>query len=110
MAGLRFAGVDAATVEHYRSRARTLATQRLHEAAHHGGLAPGQWDARIVEGEASQCILEQEQACDCDLVVVGKHGQTAAEELLLGSVTRHLLDEGSVDLLVSAAHDAAQMT
>jgi nucleotide-binding universal stress UspA family protein len=98
---LRFAGVDAATVDHYRTQARALATQRLYAAAHDAGLKPGHWDARIVEGDASQRIVEQEQECDCDLVVVGKHGQTAAEELLLGSVTRHVLAEAPCDVLVS---------
>jgi len=103
---LRFAGVDAATVEHYRTQARALATQRLHAAAHNAGLKPGHWDARVMEGDASQRIVEQEQESDCDLVVVGKHGQSAAEELLLGSVTKHVLAEGSADLLVSTAHAA----
>ncbi|HSM21973.1 MAG TPA: universal stress protein [Rubrivivax sp.] len=100
---LRFAGVDAATVDHYRTQARAMATQRLYAAAHDAGLKPGHWDARIVEGDASQRIVEQEQESDCDLVVVGKHGQTAAEELLLGSVTKHVLAEGSADVLVSTA-------
>ncbi|HRC39711.1 MAG TPA: universal stress protein, partial [Rubrivivax sp.] len=100
---LRFAGVDAATLDHYRAQARALATQRLYAAAHDAGLKPGHWDARIVEGDASQRILEHEQESDCDLVVVGKHGQSAAEELLLGSVTKHVLDEGSADVLVSTA-------
>ena len=82
--------------------------QRLYAAAHDAGLKPGHWDARIVEGDASQRIVEHEQESDCDLVVVGKHGQSAAEELLLGSVTKHVLDEGSADVLVSTAKaDAA---
>ncbi|MCK7494662.1 MAG: universal stress protein [Comamonadaceae bacterium] len=38
---------------------------------------------------------------DCDLVVLGKHGQSATEDLLLGSVTKHVLAEGSTDVLVS---------
>jgi len=100
---LRFAGVDAATVDRYRTQARAMATQRLYAAAHDAGLKPGHWDARIVEGDASQRIVEQEQESDCDLVVVGKHGQSAAEELLLGSVTKHVLAEGSTDVLVSTA-------
>jgi len=103
---LRFAGVDAATVDHYRSQERAMATQRLYAAAHDAGLKPGHWDARIVEGDASQRIVEQEQESDCDLVVVGKHGQSAAEELLLGSVTKHVLAEGSTDVLVSTARTA----
>ena len=104
---LRFAGVDAATVDHYRTQARAVATQRLHAAAHDAGLKPGHWDARVLEGEASQRIVEQEQVSDCDLVVLGKHGRSAAEELLLGSVTKHVLAEGGADLLVSTARAGA---
>jgi nucleotide-binding universal stress UspA family protein len=104
---LRFAGVDAATVDHYRAQARAVATQRLHAAAHDAGLKPGHWDARVLEGEASQRIVEQEQVSDCDLVVLGKHGRSAAEELLLGSVTKHVLAEGGADLLVSTARAGA---
>jgi len=104
---LRFAGVDAATIDHYRSQSRAVATQRLYAAAHDAGLKPGHWDGCVVEGDASQRIVEQEQERDCDLVVVGKHGQSAAEELLLGSVTKHVLSEGSTDVLVSTAHTAS---
>ena len=70
------------------------------------GLKPGAWTACVVEGDASLRIVEQEQEFGCDLVVLGKHGQSAAEDLLLGSVTRHVLDEGSADVLVSTAHEA----
>ncbi len=104
---LRFAGVDSATIDHYRGQARGTATQRLHAAAQDAGLKPGHWDACVVEGDASQRILEQEQERDCDLVVLGKHGQSAAEELLLGSVTRHVLTEGVADVLVATARGPA---
>jgi len=43
---------------------------------------------------------------DCDLVVLGKHGQSATEDLLLGSVSKHVLAEGSTDVLVSTAREA----
>ena len=46
-------------------------------------------------------LVEQEQVLDCDLVVIGKHGQSAAEDLLLGSVTKHVLAEGQSDVLVA---------
>lgn len=107
---LRFAGVGPETIEHYRQRARVEVTQRLHAAAHAAGLRPGQWDPCVLEGDASMRIVEQEQERDCDLVVVGKHGRSAAEELLLGSVTRRVLDEGACDVLVSTAHDGPDMT
>jgi nucleotide-binding universal stress UspA family protein len=47
--------------------------------------------------------VEQEQEQDCDLVVLGKHGQSAEEELFLGSVSKSVLAEGSSDVLGSVA-------
>jgi nucleotide-binding universal stress UspA family protein len=103
---LLFAGVDAATIEVYRRQVRVAATQKLHALAEAAGLLPGQWDACVLEGEASQRIVEQERERDCDLVVLGKHGQSVVEDLLLGSVTRHVLAEGACDVLVSTERDA----
>lgn len=103
---LQLAGVDTLTIEHYRQHARASAMQQLDRLAHQAGLRPDQWDACVVQGDAWQCIVEQEQQHDCDLVVIGKHGQSAAEELLLGSVTKSVLAEGSSDVLVSMAREA----
>jgi nucleotide-binding universal stress UspA family protein len=103
---LHFAGVDAATIDRYRQQARADATQRLHALAAASGLKLGDWEPCIVEGDASQRIVEHEQEKDCDLVVLGKHGQSATEDLLLGSVSKHVLAEGSTDVLVSTARAA----
>jgi nucleotide-binding universal stress UspA family protein len=101
---LRFAGVDDATIAQYRRQAHAQALQGLHGVAQHAGLQPGTWEPQVAEGDASMRIVEAELAQDCDLVVLGKHGQSATEELLLGSVTKHVLAEGSADVLVSTAH------
>jgi nucleotide-binding universal stress UspA family protein len=103
---LRFAGVDAATIEHYRRQARAEALQRLQALAQQCGLKAGAWEPQVAEGDASMRIVETEHALDCDLVVLGKHGQSATEELLLGSVTKHVLAEGSADVLVSTARQS----
>lgn len=103
---LHFAGVDAATIDAYRRQARIDATERLHALARDAGLQPGQWEECILEGDASLRIVEQEQARNCDLVVLGKHGVSAAVDLLLGSVTKHVLAEGCVDVLISTAGTA----
>jgi nucleotide-binding universal stress UspA family protein len=103
---LHFAGVDAATIVRYRRQACADATQRVHALAAASGLKPGDWEPCIVEGDASQRIVEHEQEKDCDLVVLGKHGQSATEDLLLGSVSKHVLAEGSTDVLVSTAREA----
>lgn len=102
---LRYAGVDDATVERYREAARLDATRRVHALAEACALRAAQWTARIVEGDASLRIVEQEAELGCDLVVLGKHGRAAGVDLLLGSTTRHVLAEGSSDVLVSTARD-----
>lgn len=98
---LRFAGVDDATIEIHRQRARARALRQLHALADEAGLSPAQWEPCVVEGNASRCIVEQERSRNCDLVVLSPHGQSAAADLLLGSVTRHVLAEGKVDVLLS---------
>jgi nucleotide-binding universal stress UspA family protein len=103
---LRFAGVEASTIDAYRQQARATATQRLHASAQAAGLSAGQWEPCVVEGDAWMRIVEKELELDCDLVVLGKHGQSAAQELLLGSVTRQVLAEGSADVLVSTVREA----
>ena len=103
---LHFAGVDAATIDRYRQQARADATQRVHALATASGLKRSDWEPCIVEGDASQRIIEHEQEKDCDLVVLGKHGQSATEDLLLGSVSKHVLAEGTTDVLVSTAREA----
>lgn len=102
---LQFAGVDAATIEHYRTHARAEASQRLQTLVHTAGLGDGAYESRIVEGDAAQRIIELEQELGCDLVVLGKHGQSAAEDLLLGSVTQHVLAQSRSDVLVSTQHE-----
>lgn len=103
---LRFAGVDAATIDHYRQQAQADAVQRVLALATASGLKPGDWESCIVEGDPSQRIIEHEQEKDIDLVVLGKHGQSITEDLLLGSVSKHVLAEGSTDVLVSTAREA----
>jgi nucleotide-binding universal stress UspA family protein len=102
---LRFAGIEPAMIERYRERARADATQRAHALAAQAGLKPGRWQPCIVEGDASLRIVEKEQDLDCDLVVMGKHGQSATVDLLLGSTTKHVLAEGSADVLVSTGRE-----
>ncbi|MBK6336610.1 MAG: universal stress protein [Betaproteobacteria bacterium] len=58
------------------------------------------YSARIVRGDPAQQIIAIEQEVDADLIVVGKHGAHIAEELLLGSVTKHVLGESQCDVLV----------
>jgi nucleotide-binding universal stress UspA family protein len=103
---LTYAGVDASTIQYYRQQALHEASERLQALADEAGLAPGSWEPVVVEGDPSLRLAEQEQERDADLVVLGKHGRSVTEDLLLGSVTRHVLAEGTADVLVSTRRQA----
>jgi nucleotide-binding universal stress UspA family protein len=75
----------------------------LHTLLTAAGLEPGGTETIVRLGDASSLVLEQEQERDCDLIVVGRHGENALEAILIGSVTRHVLQQSQGDVLVSLA-------
>lgn len=101
-AKLEFAGVDESVLTMYRIAARQQALEQLQTYAAAAGLAAENVSFRVVHGHASNSILTLEQELDCDLIIMGKHGQGVLEELLLGSVTKHILAESSCDVLVAS--------
>lgn len=101
---LRFAGVDDDTLDHYRQRARQDGRDHLEALVAQSGLAPQHVQMCLTEGQAAQTILAEAKSSHCDLIVIGKHGRQAAEELLLGSVTNHVIAEAECDVLVSTGH------
>jgi nucleotide-binding universal stress UspA family protein len=97
---LAFAGVEEHLIRRQVANEAGIRRQRLHELAAAAGLAPPEYSARVVHGDPAQQIVAAEQEVDADLIVAGKHGSHVAEELLLGSVTKHVLAESQCDLLV----------
>lgn len=102
-AKLRFAGVDEEDIARYSAEAGREARQRLHALAGEAGLAAADARLEVRHGEAPRVILGQEKELACDLIILGKHGQGVMEELLLGSVTKHVLAEAGCDVLVASA-------
>ena len=98
---LRYAGVDESVVRQYREAAHKDALQRLQQCARDAGLAQADWRPVVIHGDAAQRVLEQEEVQGVDLVVLGKHGAGMIEELLLGSVTKHVLAHARSDVLVA---------
>ena len=54
----------------------------------------------LAHGSPPERILAQEDEQDCDLIVMGRQGQGAFADLLLGSVSRRILAESEADVLV----------
>jgi nucleotide-binding universal stress UspA family protein len=97
---LAFAGVDENVIREYIRVGREECRRRLHDLARAAGLEPVQYSAIVRHGDPSQQIIAEEQEGDCDLIVMGKHGAHLTEELLLGSVTKHVLYESQCDVMV----------
>jgi len=98
---LVLAGVDDDTIQRYRMAAEQEALQKLRELCGEAGLSPAEVRLMVLRGDPLQHIIQQEQERNCDLIVMGKHGESLVEDLLLGSVTKHVLTESRGDVLVS---------
>lgn len=97
----RFAGLDEEQIYRYRIQAREAAQAGMDEFMAGLEVPASRLVRRFVHGPPSLRIIEQEQALDADLIVMGKHGQSVMEELLLGSVTRHVLAHSACDVFVA---------
>jgi nucleotide-binding universal stress UspA family protein len=97
---LRYAGVEENALSSLRVNARREAGAQMNELVARAGLDENRVRRIVVHGEATTQILEQEQEQDCDLIVIGKRGHGLLGEMLLGSVTKHVLARSTADVLV----------
>jgi len=98
---LRLAGVDDQTIRQYRAAAELKAQKGLEDAARQAGLATGSYQTLALHGDPAVHLPEQEEELGVDLIVIGKHGSGMTQELLLGSVTKHVLAESRSDMLIA---------
>jgi nucleotide-binding universal stress UspA family protein len=97
---LRYAGVEEHALSSLRVNARREAVAQMNELVTRTGVDENRVRRIVVHGEATTQVLEQEQEQDCDLIVIGKRGHGLFGELLLGSVTKHILARSTADVLV----------
>jgi len=98
---LRYAGVDDHILRDYLDQARRDALGRMAALL---ARAPGdatRLSRAVLHGHPTRVLLDKAKAARADLIVVGKHGRSAAEEFFLGSVTRHILSSAKCDVLVA---------
>ena len=54
----------------------------------------------LVDGTPHKAVLQEAKRLDVDLIVVGTHGRTGVEHLLLGSTAKKIVRESRVPVLV----------
>ncbi len=94
---LRFAGVRESTVKYYVEAGRERALARLDKLVAKAGVHGAK---EIVHGLAQRAILERAVALDADLVALGRHAKAVLRDLVLGTVSRHVLSDAPCDVLV----------
>lgn len=57
-------------------------------------------EVRIVEGRPATVILDEAKRIGADLIVLGSHGHTALDEMLIGSVARKVTLKATVPVLL----------
>jgi len=97
----RLAGMNDDRIHEYRIQARDAAMADMDAFVATLQVPARRLSRKLVHGDAMLRIIEHEQTTDADLIVMGKHGQSLMEELLLGSVTKHVLAHSSSDVLIA---------
>jgi nucleotide-binding universal stress UspA family protein len=65
----------------------------------HEALAGVSFDVEVAEGSAPLEILDRANGLDVDLIVMGTHGRSGFERLMIGSVTEKVLRKASCPVL-----------
>lgn len=79
--------------QRYHSEIAKRGMERLRKA----GL---QAETRVVVQDPRSAILDAARAGGVDLIIVGSHGRTGIQKLLLGSVASHVVTHAHCDVLV----------
>jgi len=79
----------------------TKSTQRLVSRGEESLRSPGlRTESHVLEGDPRETLVDFAKAKHVDLVVVGSHGRSGIEKLLLGSVASHLVSHAPCSVLV----------
>jgi nucleotide-binding universal stress UspA family protein len=84
--------------------AREQVIERLRQVVHTAGVATDNADLAAEAGEAAATIIDQAVLRRTDLLVMGTHGRTGFDRLLLGSVTEKVLRRAPCPVLTVPPH------
>lgn len=93
-------GVSDKTIEEYRIKAHSEAELEMTRFIKEVGMDPRKLVRHVEYGRPPGKLLEMAEKWDPDLIIVGKHGRSRVEELLLGSITVHMISLSQCDVLV----------
>ncbi len=97
---LHLSGVMDDDIRRFRERAQRAALQKVDSMIAPLGAAAGRVRRSVEHGDPARLILAKESELETDLIIIGKKGESALHDILLGSVTRHVLSTSRADVMV----------
>ena len=73
---------------------------RVRDLLRHDGVAA---DSVVKEGNPAKAIVEAAAENECDLIVLGSHGRTGLDRILIGSVSQQVVVQAKCPVLVTKA-------
>lgn len=98
---LKYVGVEKGTLRQYRSSTRQEVMPALQDFCAAAGFSGQQVSPFAVHGKPSLQIVNQSALRSCDLIVIGKHGESVLENLFIGSVASSVMTKAHCDVLVA---------
>jgi nucleotide-binding universal stress UspA family protein len=106
---MRYVNVAQDIIREYHVKAEEDAQRDLNQFIADLQISDRPFSRAVIFGHPGHVICNHAKTMKPDLIVVGKHGRSRFEELLLGSVTQHAIDQTSCDILiVTMANRAGQ--
>ncbi|HUJ14154.1 MAG TPA: universal stress protein [Thermoanaerobaculia bacterium] len=104
---VEFTSREVGDVAHSIAQSRQRAEEELERCVGQS-VPPGvRTQAIVVEGHPATAIVEHAKLLQADTIVVGSHGRSGIERLLLGSVSARVVAEASVPVIVVPKAEAA---
>ncbi|ATG75329.1 universal stress protein UspA [Zobellella denitrificans] len=93
-------GIPVGLMEEFAREVKTQAVADMHDFAQRFfGDFEGELTTDVVMGPAAEEILVQASALGADLIVMGTHGRSGVEQLLVGSTTERLIRKSMIPVL-----------
>ena len=99
-AKLRLYQVYDEAIRAYRARVKAQRTRKMLQLVSEFKPLDGSLSQLIELGSAQAVIREKAEILESDLIVMGRRGQSAGEDMVLGSVTRRVIQEATCDVLI----------
>jgi nucleotide-binding universal stress UspA family protein len=97
---LRVAGVPDAQIAAHRALVRRRALDAIVALEGRAAVTAARRPALVVDADPALAVLEAARDSGADLIVMGRCEPSAVADLVLGSVTRHVLADAACDVLV----------